>query len=181
MAISNPHPSDDHWDDSLLLRSWNGALAEYKKYHGIAARGEDAEALVRAAEELEKEQKTGDGVVGVRNGHFAEGRGGHVEEDRREGMGAEAEDGLEDGELLDEDDHDPTIRGPEGQSTFSAAETKPGPSVGQKVAEQLAGASKGGAGGGPDEAAMKNLMMAWYYAGYYTGFHEGQQSARPAP
>lgn len=30
---------DEIWDDSALIESWNDALAEYKKYHSIHAKG----------------------------------------------------------------------------------------------------------------------------------------------
>ncbi|KAK8212908.1 hypothetical protein M8818_003073 [Zalaria obscura] len=44
------------WDDSALVRSWNDALEEYKKYHSMAAKGEKVEVVLDAAE-------TGDGAV----------------------------------------------------------------------------------------------------------------------
>ncbi|KAK7227229.1 hypothetical protein V2G26_015232 [Clonostachys chloroleuca] len=41
---------DEIWDDSALIESWNDALAEYKKYHSIHAKGGTLEDLERAAE-----------------------------------------------------------------------------------------------------------------------------------
>ncbi|VUC33450.1 unnamed protein product [Clonostachys rosea] len=41
---------DEIWDDSALIESWNDALAEYKKYHSIHAKGGSLEDLERAAE-----------------------------------------------------------------------------------------------------------------------------------
>ncbi|KAJ9631919.1 hypothetical protein H2203_000320 [Taxawa tesnikishii (nom. ined.)] len=39
------------WDDSALVRSWNDALEEYKKYHSMAAKGEKVEEILDAAEQ----------------------------------------------------------------------------------------------------------------------------------
>ncbi|TVY23749.1 hypothetical protein LHYA1_G006693 [Lachnellula hyalina] len=36
------------WDDSALVDSWDEAVNEYKKYHGVQARGENVEELLRA-------------------------------------------------------------------------------------------------------------------------------------
>ncbi|CAH0050185.1 unnamed protein product [Clonostachys solani] len=41
---------DEIWDDSALIESWNDALAEYKKYHSIHAKGGTLEDLERAVE-----------------------------------------------------------------------------------------------------------------------------------
>ncbi|KAK0286790.1 hypothetical protein LTR35_004259 [Friedmanniomyces endolithicus] len=43
------------WDDSALVTSWNEALAEYKKYHSLAARGEKIEVVLDEAENGELE------------------------------------------------------------------------------------------------------------------------------
>ncbi|KAK3186433.1 hypothetical protein K4F52_004734 [Lecanicillium sp. MT-2017a] len=47
----------DMWDDSALVDSWNDALAEYKKYHSIHAKGgrvRDLEALSKARESVKQ-------------------------------------------------------------------------------------------------------------------------------
>jgi hypothetical protein len=38
------------WDDSALVTSWNEALAEYKKYNSMAAKGEKVEVILDQAE-----------------------------------------------------------------------------------------------------------------------------------
>ncbi|KAK3673821.1 hypothetical protein LTR78_006376 [Recurvomyces mirabilis] len=41
----------EFWDDSALVSSWNEALAEYKKYHSLAAKGEKVELLLEQAKQ----------------------------------------------------------------------------------------------------------------------------------
>jgi len=46
------HDSTSHaemWDDSALVDSWNEALEEYKHYHGIHARGETVEDVLKTS------------------------------------------------------------------------------------------------------------------------------------
>ncbi|KAF2771329.1 hypothetical protein EJ03DRAFT_38967 [Teratosphaeria nubilosa] len=43
------------WDDSVLVKSWNEALAEYKQYHSLAAKGEKIDIVPDEAEEGEVE------------------------------------------------------------------------------------------------------------------------------
>ncbi|KAH9836917.1 smn family protein smn1 [Teratosphaeria destructans] len=52
----NPHLSHaEVWDDSVLVESWNEALAEYKKYHSLAAEGEKIDIVLDEAEDGEVE------------------------------------------------------------------------------------------------------------------------------
>lgn len=46
------------WDDTALVDSWNEALAEYKKYHSLAAKGMKIERVLDDAEKREKEDST---------------------------------------------------------------------------------------------------------------------------
>lgn len=41
---------EEVWDDSDLVKSWNEALAEYKKYHSLAAKGEKVDLVLDQAE-----------------------------------------------------------------------------------------------------------------------------------
>ncbi|KAI7197419.1 hypothetical protein KC343_g11283 [Hortaea werneckii] len=41
---------EEVWDDSDLVKSWNEALAEYKKYHSLAAKGEKVDLVLEQAE-----------------------------------------------------------------------------------------------------------------------------------
>ena len=45
------------WDDSTLISTWDAALAEYKKFHSLAAKGEDVDALLAAAEKEEEKAR----------------------------------------------------------------------------------------------------------------------------
>ncbi|KAI5457357.1 hypothetical protein BGZ63DRAFT_475048 [Mariannaea sp. PMI_226] len=48
---------EEVWDDSALIDSWNEALAEYKKYHSIHAKGgsvRDVEPRVKTSERPDK-------------------------------------------------------------------------------------------------------------------------------
>lgn len=84
-ANDNDNDNDDQltheqiWDDSALLRSWNDALAEYRRYHSIFVSGEDVESVLDRAER--------------------EGEGGHEVEQQ---MASRQEDGdaMEDAEVL---------------------------------------------------------------------------------
>lgn len=42
---------EEVWDDSDLVKSWNEALAEYKKYHSLAAKGEKVDVVLDQAED----------------------------------------------------------------------------------------------------------------------------------
>ncbi|GAB1742440.1 hypothetical protein NU219Hw_g7986t1 [Hortaea werneckii] len=42
---------EEVWDDSDLVKSWNEALAEYKKYHSLAAKGEKVDLVLDQADE----------------------------------------------------------------------------------------------------------------------------------
>ncbi|KAK1075161.1 hypothetical protein LTR74_000567 [Friedmanniomyces endolithicus] len=51
------------WDDSALVTSWNEALAEYKKYHSLAARGEKIEVILDEAENRDGELDASEDAV----------------------------------------------------------------------------------------------------------------------
>ncbi|KAK0260965.1 hypothetical protein LTR91_002182 [Friedmanniomyces endolithicus] len=51
------------WDDSALVTSWNEALAEYKKYHSLAARGEKVEVVLDKAENQDGELDASEDAV----------------------------------------------------------------------------------------------------------------------
>ncbi|MCJ1298919.1 hypothetical protein MMC08_001710 [Hypocenomyce scalaris] len=154
------------WDDSALIRSWNDALAEYKLYHSIHARGERVEDVLQ---EIEAQEEGGSGDIPTSTG-AAE----HVD-----GIDREM---LEDGELDEEDD----TSIPRDHSTEKEAPAAS--STQARHPQQSAGANVGGSLqrepimpnallGKVQDEALKNLMMSWYYAGYYTGLYEGQQHA----
>lgn len=90
------------WDDSALLRSWNDALAEYRRYHSVYVSGsaEDVDALLDRMERGEDMSdgrcdqdrvhgNGGAGVLGVVSGRD-DSRDGNEAQDR-DGDGAEHE------------------------------------------------------------------------------------------
>ncbi|KAF2864027.1 hypothetical protein K470DRAFT_267523 [Piedraia hortae CBS 480.64] len=49
---------EEVWDDSALIESWNEALAEYKKYHSLAVKGEGV--TLSLDEPVKEEAATGE-------------------------------------------------------------------------------------------------------------------------
>lgn len=155
------------WDDSALLRSWDDALAEYKFYHSIHARGERVEDAIKDAEA--QEQKT------------------HLDENDLLSAAAGMQSSvisskeLEDGELEEEPGSaHPHLNGDstvdfhgasriESEQKEPSANSSPAVNRGEKRGMPLAVIND------VKDEALKNLMMSWYYAGYYTGLYEGQQ------
>ncbi|TKX18508.1 hypothetical protein C1H76_9297 [Elsinoe australis] len=138
------------WDDTELVDSWNDALEEYKKYHSIAAKGENIDELVRKfEEEVKKPSVQGPPAEDLPNGH----------DDEDEYM-PEA-DGMSTGQVAQE----------QPGTTTSNLDThyEPRAQVSSQMPQALLGAVQ--------DENMRNLMMSWYYAGYYTGLLEGQQKA----
>ncbi|KAF2142418.1 uncharacterized protein K452DRAFT_358213 [Aplosporella prunicola CBS 121167] len=159
---------EDAWDDGALLRSWNTAVEEYKKYHSIAVRGENVEDVLKQ-EELK-------------------GEGGVLESSKSQ---VKAATGVAEGASItpmndsEELPFEPEFDVAEQQSFHETTEKAPGaPSTNATAASTATPMPPPMAAGfmpqmllsGQDEA-MKNLMMSWYYAGYYTGLYEGQQKA----
>lgn len=112
------------WDDSALLQSWDGALAEYKLYHSIHVRGERVEDMIKDAGAGEEdahmiEDSLRQAAAGMRTNGIspeelddkearAEDRGAHMtgKNLRQAAAGMHTNDisseGLEDGELEEE-------------------------------------------------------------------------------
>ncbi|TVY81507.1 Survival motor neuron-like protein [Lachnellula suecica] len=145
------------WDDSVLVDSWNDALEEYKQYHSIQARGENAQEVLKAHEKL------------------SNGLGGEVDSEALQ-VGEQDEQDHQAKENISGEkvDHDTISQGGGSQGKDK-----------QFTADEVPGALEGGPKkGGPLPAHLigqvhddnlKNLLMSWYYAGYYTGLYEGQQ------
>ncbi|SLM40898.1 Survival motor neuron [Lasallia pustulata] len=159
------------WDDSALIRSWDDALAEYKLYHSIHARGERVEDVLRDIEAQEE-------------GTVFESAATNGGQDRAEAVDSEM---LEDGEVADEEEK--PVRQDEGIESTDPATSSPNA---HHYHQQAPGANDGGYGPGAptmpnavlgrvEDEALKNLMMSWYFAGYYTGLYEGQQQAAQTP
>ncbi|KAI2610978.1 uncharacterized protein GGS25DRAFT_480873 [Hypoxylon fragiforme] len=65
-----PLTHDEIWDDSTLVRSWDDALEEYKKYHSIHRNGGNVEDL------LSSNQTTSDAKNGADEAHEPSTRDG---------------------------------------------------------------------------------------------------------
>ncbi|KAF2085847.1 hypothetical protein K490DRAFT_23504, partial [Saccharata proteae CBS 121410] len=161
----------DLWDDSALVRSWNDALIEYKKYHSIQARGENVEDVLKNSElkQLKEEryfQRTGNSVAPM-----TDGATGTVYQNVTVGTERDAF-------------HQPAQEAVVGDASQTSTEQR---GVRQKddkgatplVADPLTVAAASSMpqailGSGQDDP-LKNLMMSWYYAGYYQGIYEGQK------
>ncbi|KAK0514208.1 hypothetical protein JMJ35_002825 [Cladonia borealis] len=155
------------WDDSALVQSWDEALAEYKLYHSIHARGERVEDVIKDVEAGSKEADTNGTNITQ----------SELPLQTNDTMSEE----LEDGELEEEAENGQVVTN--GDSTQKAHEFS------SSMPEQMQPPFKPSVAKGkqpmPDailgsvqDEALKNLMMSWYYAGYYTGLYEGQQQAQ---
>jgi len=143
------------WDDSALVDSWDEAVNEYKKYHGVQARGENVEELLRA--------------------HTKQSNG--VSEDEDMQVEEHLDHDFEAKESLPEEtaDHDTRSLGDDSQvrDKYSGPNEMPGqaPDSGVKKGPALPQHLIGQV----HDNNLKSLLMSWYYAGYYTGLYEGQQ------
>ncbi|KAJ9661862.1 hypothetical protein H2201_006342 [Coniosporium apollinis] len=161
----------DVWDDSALIQSWDAALAEYKKYHSIHARGEKVEDVLSAFELAELR-----GAHHQQNGAVASEQANIVEEGELPSADAKGPGELDEGDVAVEGAaDDQPIQ--EAATAISAESTGNGVTgSGQAMPSVLTAMPQALMGSVQDEA-LKNLMMSWYYAGYYTGLYEGQQKA----
>ncbi|KAI5784591.1 hypothetical protein EDC01DRAFT_777283 [Geopyxis carbonaria] len=181
---------DEIWDDSALINSWDDALNEYKKYHSIAATGEDRDAIIKQAAEDMGEPE----IVAEMEREMA-AAAATVEEqvaaaDVVMGENSAVEAPVPKTQTMV---NQPKAVVEPPKAVEQAQPIQPEPEVQVQVeanAEQAAAAPAGPmpefpaqvfSVGGNNEA-MRNLMMAWYWAGYYTGFHDGQtKGSQPPP
>ncbi|GAB7342209.1 hypothetical protein MBLNU457_g0456t1 [Dothideomycetes sp. NU457] len=163
---------EEIWDDRDLVNSWNEALAEYKKYHSIAARGENIDALLQAFEESN----------GTDLGAVSQVPGASVDEAQTNATDVLGERTTTTANEAMNIDKDTTPAAAANQNTNHAGETAGNGQASQQLPFQTqavppsTGALSAVLPTIQDEA-MRNLMMSWYYAGYYTGIQEGQQRA----
>lgn len=154
------------WDDTALVDSWNEALAEYKKYHSLAAKGEKIERVLDEAEERENEDFAVSQADTTLNG---------------------------DSDLAATTNDNNAVSREHRATTIPSAPPMNGDTQALPAASAASAVPQALMNGGerfhishllhdtdtrtvPDEG-LKNLMMSWYYAGYYTGLYEGQQKA----
>ncbi|KAL2042228.1 hypothetical protein N7G274_004716 [Stereocaulon virgatum] len=154
------------WDDSALVQSWDDALAEYKLYHSIHARGERVEDVIKDVEAGAQEVAL-NGDTADNGGAPAQSHDPIVEE-------------LEEGELEEEPESSQTyidIGSTKKNDDKPSSHANPLRADYTNQQQENLGLPNVVIGGVRDEA-LKNLMMSWYYAGYYTGLYEGQQRAQ---
>ncbi|KAF2490932.1 hypothetical protein BU16DRAFT_565862 [Lophium mytilinum] len=174
------------WDDSALVSSWEGALAEYKRYHSIHLEGKRVEDVLSSEELIELRRELG---------HEKE----EVEVDKkpkkkriRKPKASENDYPVADESVVPGETNGTKMEDqvrfdiPAAQSQALANFMEPTTS-GQQQAHESADSSvplhsTAAPASMPQvllanvqDENMKNIMMAWYYAGYYTGLHEGQQ------
>ncbi|EON68858.1 hypothetical protein W97_08116 [Coniosporium apollinis CBS 100218] len=159
----------DVWDDSALIQSWEAALAEYKKYHSIHARGEKVEDVLSAFELAELR-----GTQDQPNGATAPDRADVIKEGELQMTHAKELGELEEGEDAVEGtaDDQPVQM---AAAAVSAEPTGNGVTGSEHTMPPVLTAMPQVLAGSIQDEALKNLMMSWYYAGYYTGLYEGQQ------
>ncbi|CAO2658831.1 Nn.00g065540.m01.CDS01 [Neocucurbitaria sp. VM-36] len=170
------------WDDSLLIRSWDDAVTEYKKYHSIHKSGEKLEDALTEEELRDLRSDYGDLL------DKAETESGAADPNDD----ADLED--TDMSLLDANGYDHVAQAEtqqqepktseQQQQDQSVAAENPVPHDGNLAASMPQAIL--GTGSYPSyplqDENLKNIMMSWYYAGYYTGLHAGQQQvAKDAP
>ncbi|KAJ0124898.1 hypothetical protein J7T55_006241 [Diaporthe amygdali] len=162
---------DDIWDDSALIRSWDEALDEYKKYHSIHASGGKLEDLPEYSQDAKPETSdthhqsepvwTSAAVTSDQNTPSNQpARDSHEQiTTGSTGNGNATKDGMNDG-----------VASGAGSGDRHAGESHGQDSAGGNMAppQVLLGAVQ--------DEGLKRLLMSWYYAGYYTGLYEGKQA-----
>ncbi|KAF2840759.1 hypothetical protein M501DRAFT_636749 [Patellaria atrata CBS 101060] len=154
--------NEDLWDDSALIRSWDEALTEYKRYHSIHARGENIEDVLNEFElnQLQSERDAQDGVFEqdeeyIQNVSVEENSSNDAVRQNTANRPNVAPSGLRDDSLNGNHPTDNSATGAAQKPPFAQA--------------ALASCQ---------DDALKDVMLAWYYAGYYQAKYEYQQRAR---
>ncbi|OQN99084.1 hypothetical protein B0A48_14945 [Cryoendolithus antarcticus] len=154
--MANSHLGDEVWDDTALLTTWDEAVAEYKKYHSLAAKGEqvpigelaetpEAPETYSAKLNRRKQEK-----LALVNGDAAPPLSGTTTADVRP-------------------QHELAVTAEVTEITAAAPSVSTGAAT---VPQHLMNSVQ--------DEGLKNLMMSWYYAGYYTGLYEGKQQGLAA-
>ncbi|KAI8934022.1 hypothetical protein NX059_008790 [Plenodomus lindquistii] len=154
------------WDDSLLINSWDDAVAEYKKYHSIHKSGKKLEDVLTEEELKELRVDHADLIDAVDTPLGSAMSSDNAEE---EGADMDLESSEEDhgaGHIRPQQEPKPT-QPQQNQSPAIAAPILQNGNLGASIPQALLGSVQ--------DENLKNIMMSWYYAGYYTGLHAGQQ------
>ncbi|KAF2153118.1 hypothetical protein K461DRAFT_293406 [Myriangium duriaei CBS 260.36] len=150
---------EEIWDDSYLVQSWDDAVEEYKKYHSIAAKGENVEALL---EEMRAKESQEVDSVDIDQQMHSVNDNGVDEEDYEPDAPAQATGQSTQASKVAPSEIPQLPNGNSGTTPLTQASVQ---SMPQALLSTV------------QDENMRNLMMSWYYAGYYTGYHEGQQKA----
>ncbi|KAL2264139.1 hypothetical protein VTK26DRAFT_1660 [Humicola hyalothermophila] len=158
MASETAATHDDIWDDSALVDSWNQALAEYKKYHSIHAKGGTIEDIQSSPVPAPRRNAVPETNV---TGEPLSGQEGQEEE-------GEADENAP----MGESNETPNLTISDGQGSGDANKQGDrvqagGPTLFPPGPQVLLGTVQ--------DEELKKLLMSWYYAGYYTGLYEGKQ------
>ncbi|KAK2069771.1 hypothetical protein P8C59_004323 [Phyllachora maydis] len=134
---------EDVWDDSALIKSWNEALEEYKKYHSIHLEGGTANTVKRKLDALENAKP----ITNRQTGNTA-GTAGRIK------LAYESPEPVRSTEFSDQvvAAAQPASR---GANAGGAGMASLGP---QTLLASV------------QDEGLKKLLMSWYYAGYYTVF-----------
>ncbi|KAF2100727.1 hypothetical protein NA57DRAFT_74325 [Rhizodiscina lignyota] len=183
-------PTKNPWNDQELVDSWDAALAEYEKYHSIAARGEDPEEVLRnfvngtdpasafgTVSVADRNMVLGNASTANSSNDMAEGKYEKKEEEEDEKVDEGESERVDASETpvngVTEGNADAGVEGltntvPTNET--AAAQGPAGPTNGAPVdlpAELL---------GGDQDPVLRNLMLSWYYTGYYAGLLNARQS-----
>ncbi|KAH8778684.1 hypothetical protein F5883DRAFT_218079 [Diaporthe sp. PMI_573] len=164
----NEMAHDDVWDDSALIRSWDEALDEYKKYHSIHASGGKLEDLPEYSQDAKPETSdthhqsepvwSSAALTSDQNTPSNQPAQEHREQITAGSTDDATQDGMNDG---------------------AASGSGDGRHAGESHGEGAAGGNMAPPQallGSVRDEGLKRLLMSWYYAGYYTGLYEGKQT-----
>ncbi|KAF1926056.1 uncharacterized protein M421DRAFT_224067 [Didymella exigua CBS 183.55] len=161
------------WDDSFLQDSWNGAVAEYEKYHSIAKSGKRLEDVLSKEELKELQAEYGDLIGDAEDdGEIVEANGNSDQMDTENSM--QEPENVEQDFQAELQLQETTASEEQNQpQSANAGTTAPHDNILAAMPQALLGTVQ--------DENLKNVMISWYYAGYYTGLHAGQQLPKTTP
>ncbi|KAF2204768.1 hypothetical protein GQ43DRAFT_468801 [Delitschia confertaspora ATCC 74209] len=170
-----PVTDAEAWDDTMLQNDWEAVLIEYRKYHGIKARGKTLENSL-TAEELEELRKEHGDLIGEFEDGPREAVGSLDASQQPSAKSGLAQKSEGSNGLVDFQMENPPVSNNQGSQQQSVPADPPA----QPQTTTAIPAMPQTMLGGVQDENLKNMMMSWYYAGYYTGLYEGQQKAAVA-
>ncbi|KAF2266608.1 hypothetical protein CC78DRAFT_531414 [Lojkania enalia] len=159
------------WDDTALIKSWDEAVAEYKRYHSIQAEGKRLEEALSEEELKQLREDYGD-LVGESEPRSNDTVSKNTTNQEQVNEFQEMPNGGGPIEDVTRAVGEPsTSESQEQQSASRAPEPRHDEAPAAVMPQALLGTVQDG--------NLRNVMMAWYYAGYYTGLQAGQQGNAP--